>query len=159
MTIGTAAMACSTTPAPPVSAKFTSRWQKQSFLRTNALQNSLGGHMNAPSQMDLLCLSHLRWAFVFQRPQHLMSRFARRRRVFFFEEPEFEAGSPRLRERICDKTGVRVCTPVLPHDLDRTKLIAWQKRLLDELIATHAIRNHVAWYYTPMAREFSKHLK
>ena len=25
----------------------------------------------------LLCLSHLRWDFVFQRPQHLMSRFAR----------------------------------------------------------------------------------
>jgi UDP-galactopyranose mutase len=25
----------------------------------------------------LICFSHLRWNFVFQRPQHLMSRFAR----------------------------------------------------------------------------------
>ncbi|MDQ2746189.1 MAG: glycosyltransferase family 1 protein, partial [Acidobacteriota bacterium] len=31
---------------------------------------------------DLVCLSHLRWDFVYQRPQHLMSRFAGQRRVF-----------------------------------------------------------------------------
>jgi len=36
---------------------------------------------------DLICLSHLRWNFVYQRPQHLMSRCARERRVFFIEEP------------------------------------------------------------------------
>ena len=36
---------------------------------------------------DLICFSHLRWGFVFQRPQHLMARFAKHRRVFFFEEP------------------------------------------------------------------------
>jgi len=39
---------------------------------------------------DLICLSHLRWDFVWQRPQHLMSRFARDRRVFFVEEPIWE---------------------------------------------------------------------
>jgi UDP-galactopyranose mutase len=41
----------------------------------------------------LICFSHLRWDFVFQRPQHLMTRFARERRVFYFEEPlGYEAG-------------------------------------------------------------------
>ena len=35
----------------------------------------------------LLCLSHLRWSFVYQRPQHLMSRFARDFNVLFAEEP------------------------------------------------------------------------
>ena len=40
---------------------------------------------------DIVCFSHLRWHFVFQRPQHLMSRFARERRVFFIEEPVYEA--------------------------------------------------------------------
>ena len=35
----------------------------------------------------LICFSHLRWDFVFQRPQHLMTRFARDRRVIFWEEP------------------------------------------------------------------------
>ena len=36
---------------------------------------------------DVLCFPHLRWNFVFQRPQHLMTRCARERRVFFIEEP------------------------------------------------------------------------
>ena len=52
---------------------------------------------------DLVCLSHLRWDFVYQRPQHLMSRFAGDRRVFFVEEPIFhdpqdpELGNPPAR--------------------------------------------------------------
>ena len=47
---------------------------------------------------DLVCFSHLRWNFVYQRPQHLMSRFARVRRVVFIEEPEFEqTAEPYLR--------------------------------------------------------------
>src|SRR4051812_6934446 len=37
--------------------------------------------------MDVLVFSHLRWDFVYQRPQHLLSRFAKHRRVFFWEEP------------------------------------------------------------------------
>ena len=35
----------------------------------------------------LICFSHLRWNFVFQRPQHLMSRFAREMNVIYWEEP------------------------------------------------------------------------
>src|ERR1700730_9456027 len=38
----------------------------------------------------LICLSHLRWDFVFQRPQHLMTRFAQVMPVFFIEEQIFE---------------------------------------------------------------------
>jgi hypothetical protein len=34
----------------------------------------------------LLCFSHLRWRYVRQRPQHLLSRAAREYRVVFFEE-------------------------------------------------------------------------
>ena len=71
----------------------------------------------APS---LLCFSHLRWNFVFQRPQHLMTHAARSWRVFFWEEPvwvdpETESGLlPRLELRRCDG-GVVVATPVLPY--------------------------------------------
>ena len=32
----------------------------------------------------LICFSHLRWDFVFQRPQHLMTRFAASRRVIYW---------------------------------------------------------------------------
>src|SRR4029078_2002103 len=41
---------------------------------------------NAP---DLVCFSHLRWNFVYQRPQHRLSRTAKERRVFYVEEPIF----------------------------------------------------------------------
>ena len=46
----------------------------------------------------LLCLSHLRWNFVFQRPQHLLTRATRDHDVVFFEEPVFKPGvsAPRL---------------------------------------------------------------
>jgi glycosyltransferase involved in cell wall biosynthesis len=41
-----------------------------------------------PSEQDeLVVLSHLRWDWVWQRPQHLISRIGRGRRVFFVEEP------------------------------------------------------------------------
>ena len=43
--------------------------------------------------MDILCLSHLRWDFVFQRPQHLLSRAVKRGRVFYVEEPVFDGES------------------------------------------------------------------
>ena len=40
-----------------------------------------------PQRATLLCFSHLRWNFVFQRPQHLMSRFAQEMDVIYWEEP------------------------------------------------------------------------
>lgn len=63
---------------------------------------------------DLLCLSHLRWNFVFQRPQHLLSRFARERRVFFYEEPLYGPGLPRL-EVTQSPEGAWVAVPHLPE--------------------------------------------
>ena len=47
---------------------------------------------------DLVVLSHLRWNWVWQRPQHLISRLGRGRRVWFVEEPWLSpVGSPVLR--------------------------------------------------------------
>lgn len=45
--------------------------------------------MTLLASADLICLSHLRWNFVFQRPEHLMSPYAKPRRVYFVEEPIF----------------------------------------------------------------------
>ena len=106
---------------------------------------------------DLLCLSHLRWNFVFQRPQHLLSRFARERRVFFFEEPIYGPGLPRL-EVTQSKEGVWVAVPHLPEGMDEQQVLATQRMLLDELLAGHAVTRFVSWYYTPMALPFSRHL-
>ena len=50
--------------------------------------------------VTLICLSHLRWNFVWQRPQHLLSRAAADYDTFFIEEPMFESGvKPEMRWR------------------------------------------------------------
>src|SRR3954463_481566 len=106
---------------------------------------------------DVICLSHLRWNFVFQRPQHLMTRCARERRVFFVEEPIYQPGSsPRLE---IDASGpVTVVVPHLPEGLTPAQRIGAQRTLLDALIESQTISEYVLWYYTPMALDFSDHL-
>lgn len=106
---------------------------------------------------DVVCLSHLRWNFVYQRPQHLLSRCARTRRVYFVEEPIIEPGStPRLHTSEAD--GVTVVVPVLPAGLDLVATSAAQRRLLDGFLADARIADYVLWYYTPMALLFTDHL-
>lgn len=112
-----------------------------------------------PTNIDLICFSHLRWGFVFQRPQHLMSRFARTRRVFYFEEPVFEDVPPHLRSSVCSQTGVRVETPVLPHGLTKQETADLQKQLLHGLLEQNGITEFIEWVYTPMALEFASGLK
>jgi UDP-galactopyranose mutase len=107
---------------------------------------------------DLLCLTHLRWKFVFQRPQHLMSRFASERRVFFFEEPVFSGAAPRLHVETCPQTGVRIVVPHLPEGTSPERVADQTRILLDQLIEEQEIEQHLLWYYTPMAVSFSAHL-
>jgi UDP-galactopyranose mutase len=40
-----------------------------------------------PGWNEVVMFSHLRWWFVWQRPQQIATRFARDSRVFFVEEP------------------------------------------------------------------------
>lgn len=106
---------------------------------------------------DLICVSHLRWNFVFQRPQHLMSRCARQRRVFYIEEPVFGADIvPHLAlERSHD---VQIVVPHLPAGLDAHAADAAMRQLVDELLAAMHIHQYVLWCYTPMALGFIDHL-
>jgi UDP-galactopyranose mutase len=111
-------------------------------------------------QPTLLCFSHLRWDFVFQRPQQLMSRFADEMTVIFWEEP-MEAGddeTPMLRVRAAeDHPNVRIVVPQLPKGLTGDERDAALKRLLDAYSAGLS-RPIVAWYYTPMMLPFSRDL-
>jgi UDP-galactopyranose mutase len=109
---------------------------------------------NADS-IDLICFSHLRWRFVFQRPQHLMSRFAKARRVFFVEEPIFEAGNEAVfRGTVCSETGVVVVTPYLPESA-RERSAHLMKSLLRAFMEREQITHYVAWFYTPLALDFA----
>jgi glycosyltransferase involved in cell wall biosynthesis len=111
-----------------------------------------------PKPMTLICFSHLRWDFVFQRPQQLMSRFAREMDVIYWEEP-CEIG-PRetayLRVRDADDApGVRIVVPHLPQGMPEDAREAALQRLLEAHVAS--LRGDlIAWYYTPMMLQFSR---
>jgi glycosyltransferase involved in cell wall biosynthesis len=112
------------------------------------------------AEYDLVCFSHLRWDFVYQRPQHLLSRFARARRVFFVEEPELLLGAdrePRLDVSQRDPH-LSVLVPRLPAGLSPAGVELQQRALLDEFFERAAIQDYVLWYYTPRALGFSRHL-
>jgi glycosyltransferase involved in cell wall biosynthesis len=111
----------------------------------------------APSY-DLVCLSHLRWDFVYQRPQHLMSRFARERRVFFVEEPFFGDVRAHL-EVSLHSEGVWIVVPFLPQGIAEEEANRLQALLLDDLFMRENITSYVLWYYTPMALAFTTQLE
>ena len=110
------------------------------------------------SSPDLICLSHLRWNFVFQRPQHLMSRYAVSRRVYFVEEPVFEDHLKAATVTLEPHGHLLVVTPHLPASFNETQILAAQRSLLSQLIANERIEHYVLWYYTPQALRFSDHL-
>ena len=106
---------------------------------------------------DLVCFSHLRWDFVYQRPQHLLSRCAKNRRVFFVEEPVFRNSSMRLEVRETE-SGVYVVVPHLPEGLSsEVAITAVLKEMTYRLFLENAINDYVFWYYTPMALRFTTH--
>jgi glycosyltransferase involved in cell wall biosynthesis len=113
-----------------------------------------------PQPTTLLCFSHLRWNFVFQRPQHLMSRFAREMNVIYWEEP-MEVGPKETAflkvQQAEDYPNVRIVVPHLPEGMPEDAREAALGRLLDAHLAT--VKGPlVAWYYTPMMLPFSRHI-
>jgi glycosyltransferase involved in cell wall biosynthesis len=104
------------------------------------------------SRVPLIVFSHLRWAFVFQRPQHLLTRLARDFDVFFVEEPVFGEGEPALGVEL-RAPGVEVLTPRTAvrapgyHD-DQIPVV---KQLIAAFVAQRRLVEPLVWFYTPMA--------
>lgn len=100
---------------------------------------------------DLVCFSHLRWDFVYQRPQHLMSRAARNRQVLFVEEPVTGyVDAPVLCARQ-EGNGVTVVVPHLPADGSAVAAATEHAVQLRELTDRMGLVHPGLWYYTPMA--------
>ncbi len=119
-------------------------------------------HATAPCGPDtlpvLLCLSHLRWDFVFQRPQHLLTRACSQYRVLLVEEPERGGMRPPHMAVRATPQGVTVATPQLPGGLDEAACEAAQRDLLDALLDGLDRRPEVIWYYSPMFLAVAGHL-
>jgi len=101
--------------------------------------------------VTIVVFSHLRWDFVFQRPQHLLTRLARHYRIMIVEEPLHDAAGPARLERSEPLPNITVCRPRTPLDLpgfhdDQIALVA---PLLADLLPRS--EKPIAWFYTPMA--------
>jgi UDP-galactopyranose mutase len=98
----------------------------------------------------IVVFCHLRWDFVYQRPQQLLSRLAQHYRVMFVEEPVFAHGAPFM-EQTSPAPNVTVCRPHTPilaggfHD-DQIPLL---RPLLAGLVPPG--QQPIVWFYTPMA--------
>lgn len=104
-------------------------------------------------QAELVVFSHLRWDFVFQRPQHLLSRLARGRRVIFIEEPMLDKNSqPRVELTHVDESllVVRPFTPIEAPGFAEAQMPIL-RQLVAKVVQEQAIQGCVAWFYTPLA--------
>lgn len=100
----------------------------------------------------LVVFSHLRWNFVYQRPQHLLSRLAQQWRVIFIEEPMLKAGLNEL-ERFDPAENVQVWRPHVTGDapgFHDDHLPALQ-RMVGDAMAEEGVSDYWVWFYTPMA--------
>lgn len=102
---------------------------------------------------NILCFSHLHWDFVYQRPQHLLTRFSRENNVYYFEEP---------RNGILDiyeldmSDGVTIIKMYINEDLEnRTERL---QKMIDRILEDQGIKTYSCWYYTPMALMYTSHL-
>jgi glycosyltransferase involved in cell wall biosynthesis len=109
---------------------------------------------------DIVCMSHLRWDFVFQRPQHLLSRFAQHGRLFYFEEPYFYDGAePRLEVTTREGGNIHIVVAHLPNGLSPQESDQRQIALLNAFFAERKLDRFIFWYYTPMALEITRQLR
>src|SRR3954467_15507588 len=107
----------------------------------------------------LIVFSHLRWSFVYQRPQQLLSRLASRYPVYFFEEPVPTRGESYLEVEEA-APGVHVCRP---HTQSATpgfhdNQIPALQRFLDQLVQERGLEDCVLWFYSPMALPLARGL-
>lgn len=130
---------------------------RKQMMRDGQLTRAAGHTVADLGTSDLLVLSHLRWDFVYQRPQHLLSRAARTRRVFFWEEALPTPGEPRL-EVMQKLPQLWVVRPYLPEEYKDQAREDYKAGLVRQFLAEQGVENFVVWYYTPWALGFTREL-
>ncbi|MDQ2656469.1 MAG: glycosyltransferase family 1 protein [Bacteroidota bacterium] len=104
----------------------------------------------------LVCFSHLRWNFVYQRPQHLLSRFTSTFKVYYIEEPVYGEHENSLKVSK-PAENLWVVVPHFREGITEEEGIAMQKELLASFFIENDITQYIFWYYTPMALSISDH--
>ena len=108
----------------------------------------------------IIVFSHLRWNFVYQRPQHLLSRLSKHYEIVFMEEPVPHSENTFL-EQLMPASNIVVLRPHVSsgasgfHDDHLPEL---QCQLAD-YIADNNITDYLVWFYTPMALPLANDLQ
>jgi UDP-galactopyranose mutase len=113
-----------------------------------------------PDSTPIVTFSHLRWNFVYQRPQHLMSRFAKHRCVYFIEEP-IATDEDNALEVLGPSQNVTVLRPKLRSAYSgfHTENLTAIRPLLEQYFQRIQLRYAVEWFYTPLALPLSDVLR
>ena len=107
---------------------------------------------------NILCFSHLRWDFVYQRPQHLLTRFSKDTAVYFLEEPIIASSDIPYLTFSQRMPNLWVCVPHLPAQQTEADVNRQLRELIQVFFAKKEPREFTFWYYTPMALKFTDHL-
>ena len=109
--------------------------------------------------MNLICFSHLRWNFVYQRPQHILSRFSNQYVTYYVEECVINNQEDGY-DIYKTNEKVFVITPHLNeatfNEVDKYARIS---KIIKDLFSEEGINNYIFWYYTPMALAFTQSFK
>jgi glycosyltransferase involved in cell wall biosynthesis len=124
------------------------------LIDTSKLKETTTTSLTFPE--NILVLSHLRWDFVYQRPQHLLTRFAKQCKITFLEEPLFDAPDKGYYTFSKRDENIVVVTPHVRDGLEAEELKEVLKALFNEYMQNKTLANYAFWYYTPMALEFSR---
>lgn len=110
----------------------------------------------------ILVFSHLRWNFVWQRPQQFLSRFAAGHRILFVEEPYFdlpEGSEPKLTLETAMENVTVVATHFAPSFRNDSSLQIWLRKLTEDAIESvngnGDFDRPLLWYYSPMDAAWS----
>jgi beta-glucosidase/6-phospho-beta-glucosidase/beta-galactosidase/glycosyltransferase involved in cell wall biosynthesis len=110
----------------------------------------------------IVVFSHLRWGFVWQRPQQFLSRFAKRHPILFIEEPMFDRpqGTPVDLQFHRVMPNVTVACPHVDVTWNKNpklpeKLLEWTKEAIDRMNDEGQFDRPLLWYYSPMDSAWS----
>ena len=110
----------------------------------------------------IVVFSHLRWGFVWQRPQQFLSRFAKKHQILFIEEPFFDRPEGTQPEVTYHNVmpNVTVACPHVPASWNRDrqlpqKLRDFAREAIDHMNENGEFDRPLLWYYSPMDSAWS----
>jgi glycosyltransferase involved in cell wall biosynthesis len=133
---------------------------ESTILTEEMVESAPSGSALEPS-MGIVAFSHLRWSFVWQRPQQFLSRFAEMHPVLFIEEPfyDLEPGQEPTLELQEAHDGVIVAIPHLRNgdrwEDSHEEIRKLARKAIDSINQEGQFDEPILWYYSPMMVEWS----